>query len=180
MAKPMAAKPMVSEIRVPKMTRLKTSRKLPSVPRMCCGLSAGQPRMWMHGAARFVTPGSTFSRPASGSNGAIWAAKMAQNTSRPRIVSPTTADRCRRTLASVSRLRLAAGAEASGSTRPTVVAEELTTGAPSRRPDPRVEVAVRDVDDEVHRHVGHGDDQGEALDHDIVAAGDGLEHGPPN
>ncbi len=37
-AKPIAASPMTSDVRAPKTTRLNTSRKLLSVPRMCCGL----------------------------------------------------------------------------------------------------------------------------------------------
>jgi len=44
-----------SDVRAPYTTRLKTSRKLPSVPNRCCGWSAGQPSRWMHGAARCFT-----------------------------------------------------------------------------------------------------------------------------
>ena len=37
-------------------------------------------------------------------------------------------------------------------------------------PDLRVEVGVGDVHDQVHQHVDDRDDQGEALDHGVVAA----------
>ena len=51
-AKPIAAKPTVSDVRAPWTTRLNTSRKLPSVPKMCSGLSAGHPSRWTHGGDR--------------------------------------------------------------------------------------------------------------------------------
>ena len=50
----------------------------------------------------------------------------------------------------------------------------------SSRPDPRVEEAVRDVDEEVDEDVDHGDDQDEALDDDVVAADDRLVQRPPD
>ena len=82
-------------------TRLNTSRKLLSVPRIV--LAAGPPGSRAGGCtarpAR-VTPGSTPSSDSVGSWVAIWSAKTAMNTSRPRMIRPTTADRWRRMLPS--------------------------------------------------------------------------------
>ena len=106
MANVIAASPIESDVRAPCTTRLKTSRKLPSVPKMCCGLSAGQPRRWMHGPSRFSTPGSTPRSTWLGSCVEIWSANTAMNTSSPRMIRPTTAERWRRTFETVSRQRL--------------------------------------------------------------------------
>src|SRR4029079_16703924 len=181
-AKVIAASPLVSETRVPKMTRLNRSRKLPSVPSRCSGCVAGHPSRWTHGPDRLTTPSSTPSRTWFGSWVAMNGAKIAMSTSRMRIVIPTTAERWRRTLPSVSRQRLLGRAAASGSPVRDPAAAGALTGRPlaSSRPDPRVEIPVGHVDDQVRGQVDHGDDQGEALDDHVVAAGDRLHEGSPD
>ncbi len=87
-AKAIAANPIVSDVRAPYTTRLYTSRKLPSVPKMCCGWSAGQPSMWMHDPSRFRTPCSMPRRLWFGSCVAITGAKTAMNTRKNRMIEP--------------------------------------------------------------------------------------------
>src|SRR5687768_3027790 len=144
----------------------------------------------MQGPSRLTTPGSTPSNVWFGSCVAIWLAKTAINTRSARTTSPTTAERWRRTLPRVSRHRLLARAAATavsetvgpmGPSGVGVAGETFVRSAiGSTEPDPGVEIAVRHVDDQVHDHVRDRDDQCEALDDHVVAAGDRLVKRPPD
>ena len=131
--------------------------------------------------ARCLTPGSTPSRRPFGSWVAITAAKTAMKTRKPRMIRPTTADRWRRTLRSVSRHRPVVRVGSRRSSADERVDDVGCQDAVAHRwPDPRVEEAVRDVDEQVDHDVDEGDEQGEALDDHVVAAGDRLEQRPPD
>ena len=87
-------KPTTSEMRVPYTTREKTSRKLLSVPMMCCHLSSGQPSRWMQGGASALAPGSLRSSMVSlGPKGAMKSAKIATNAKNSNTTRPMRAER---------------------------------------------------------------------------------------
>ena len=100
---PTVAKPTRSEIRAPWTTRLYTSRTLPSRPNKCSGWSAGQPRRWMHGAARSSRRRSTPSSSLVRVVGRDHVGEEGDEHEEAEDARPTTAERWRRMLRSVSR-----------------------------------------------------------------------------
>ena len=108
-ATPTVTTPTSRLTRLPTTIREYTSRTLASSPKKCSGWLAGQPRRWMHGAARTLAPVSCASSiDWFGSWVRTTSAKTATNTRSAMIASPTTADRWRRTLRAVSRHRFGA------------------------------------------------------------------------
>src|SRR5512140_233188 len=180
-AKPTVRKPICRLTRLPKTTRLNTSRAFPSRPMRCSGWVIGQPSRWMQGARR-GRAGSSMPRSGwVGSNGAMTPAKIAMRTRKARAVRPTIAERCRRMFRSVSRSRLTGFWFASGSAISTANGSACRViGRPSCEPDPRVQERVRDVDDQVHHDVDDRDDDDHALDDDVVATLDRLRDRPPD
>src|SRR5215203_3356486 len=87
--------------------------------------------------------------------------------------------RSRRRNASDHRPRLAR--RSARGVGPTVVAGAVIDLPPrSRVPDPRVEVRVADVHQEVHHEEDQREDEDRGLDDEVVAVADRLHHVPPD
>src|SRR4051794_28034222 len=149
------------------MIRESRSRPRLSTPSQCSadgpGISPGRMmlRSWACGSYGARTPANS---PAS--------TKMAMRT------SPATAARLASTRLRASFQRPVISSPSTLSSA-AVASERLTVppaGCSRAHPDPRVEDAVGEVDDQVHDHEDDRQEQDAGLDDREVAEGDGLEH----
>src|SRR5262245_15997776 len=99
---------------------------------------------------------------------------MAMKTRNPRIARPTRAERLRKVSRMASRHRPRSRRPGAASTT-WVSLSGISSMAMSAHPDLGVEDPVEDVGQQVDDHEGDRHDQGEALDDEVVAAGDGVE-----
>ncbi len=130
----------------------------------------------MHDPSRLRTPSSNPSRLWFGSWVAISCAKTATRMRKTRMIRPTTADRCRRTSRSVSRHRLAGRVVASGSAASGSRGVIDRPGSPET--DPRIEEPYETSTMRLTRRYVTAISERHALDDDVVAPGDRLEHRP--
>src|SRR5581483_12443489 len=131
------------------------------------------PKGWLRlgGSSRFITSRS------SGLWGATTGASSATSVQAPITMAPVISAVLRRPRARRTGPRSATGAAAVGVARGTRSPAGAATGAPgparreptrSADPDPRVQDAIEEVDDQVHHDVDHRPQHGDAEDRRVV------------